>query len=309
MRKWQLSCALILGAILAFGLVEQALGATTVIDLPSTGYLAATKKLDFSSMATGTIVSGLSDGTNEVLFDTTLTVAFVPSGGWMTWSAPPYSEEASPAVLKTGLTDTLDMRLGRPVSEFGFELEPNSGVETVTVTFRVWMGGAVVSTITKTLNWASGARLCAIISDVPFSRVQVISTATDGFAVAQLRYALPTAVSKPKVSPTSPRRNARARFWAYVYPVQAAGVGGASLYLRHRESKRVRARVHGTTRWVTVRYWRLRKTVDMSVNPSTGKLSVSTTLSRSGLWQARVKYKGTAGYRPKISQDKVFRVR
>lgn len=277
-----------------------ALASTTVIDQPTAAYLAGTNKFDLSGVTNDTTVTSISDSLNQVFFDRSLVKVQVPVG-WSTWSSPPYSESATPAVLTgVGLT-SLNIQLAQPVKEFGFEMEPQDfDVATETVTFRIWMGGTIVRTVTKAVDGDAGARLMAILSSTAFSRVEISAPSGGGFAIAQLRYALGTNVSKPTVSPSRPRRGRTARFRAYLTPSAAATGGSATVSLYRWEKKRVRGR--------TVHYWRLKKTVATAFG-SGGRITASTKLSARGRWKAVVRFAGSRGYVASASAAKVFTVR
>jgi hypothetical protein len=288
--------------------VSQAV-ANTVITQPNAAYLAATNKIDFSALATGAAVSAVGDSLNQVFFDQAMTKGSVPGGGWSTWAAPPSAESTAPSVLYSYTYTALNMQLGQPVREFGFELEPDAfAIATETVTFRVWMGSTVVQTITLPVDGSAGSRLFAVLSDTAFSRVEISAPTGNGFAIAQLRYALPTSVTKPAVAPSSPKRYSTTTFVARLSPAAAGAGGSANLALYHRETKRVTRIVNGKRKRVRVAYWRLRKTVPMSV-ASWGRLLVRTKLPYRGTWLARTTYSGTMGYVAATSPSATFRVR
>jgi len=86
--------------------------------------LAATTKIDFSSVPFGTDLPSISDDDLTVAFSELLNKRGPVPNGWQTWSSPPFSEDPNPFVLVSP-SNTLTMELSRPVSIFGFEMEPD----------------------------------------------------------------------------------------------------------------------------------------------------------------------------------------
>jgi hypothetical protein len=156
--------------------------AATPIDNPDAAYLAATTKLDFSDLPDGTSVETLSDDVLFVTFSEPL-VKFTVPGNWATWSSPPFSEDPTPAVLYS-TANTLTIDISRPVSIFGFELEPSPFAE-IEFTADFYRGDSLVESITRVVDGDAGARLFAR-EDSAINRV-VITGGSD-FAIAQIRY-------------------------------------------------------------------------------------------------------------------------
>jgi hypothetical protein len=94
------------------------------------------------------------------------------------------------------------MTLSAPASTFGFEIEPNTfGVFTVTATFM--NGSTPLGSVTRDVNGNAGALLAAATSTPSITSVVVtIPSGANGFAIAQIRYALPTVAPIPSVSTT-----------------------------------------------------------------------------------------------------------
>jgi hypothetical protein len=144
---------------------------------------------DVASVPDFTSLSSITDGTLTVSFDTPLQKLSVPDI-WGTWSSPPNAESATPAVL-WDQTSSLTMSLSRPVTIFGFELEPDSfSIENFDVDFVFLNGPTVVGTISLSVNGEAGSRLfAAATQDLPFD--QIVINGTSDFAIAQVRYDLP----------------------------------------------------------------------------------------------------------------------
>jgi hypothetical protein len=172
-----------------FFLAGQAHATVTVIPQPDAAYKASTTKIDVASVPDFTSLNFITDGTLTVTFDTPLAKRTVPNN-WATWSSPPASESATPAVLWTEGPSSLNMDLSSPAVTFGFELEPNPfSTEIFTVDFIFLNGPTIVGTISLSVNGAAGARLfAATTQDLPFN--QVIINGTSDFAIAQVRYDL-----------------------------------------------------------------------------------------------------------------------
>jgi len=158
--------------------------AASPIENPDAAYLAATTKIDIDQFADGTTLDSISDGTLTVSFSDTVAKLSVPDT-WATWSSPPFSEDPTPSVLSTpGNTLTLD--LSRPVSIFGFELEPSPFGE-FDFTADFYRGDTLVESITRVVNGDGGARLFARENG---AIDRVLITAESDFAIAQVRYQL-----------------------------------------------------------------------------------------------------------------------
>jgi len=176
-----------IASILSFFLAGQVNAAVTVIPQPDAAYQASTTKIDVASVPDSTYLGFITDGTLTVTFSTPLLKITVPSG-WATWSSPPNSESATPAVLWNQGGGSLTMDLSVPVTTFGFELEPDPfSTETFNVDFVFLNGPTVVGTISLSVNGFFGARLfAATTQDLPFD--QIVINGTSDFAIAQVRY-------------------------------------------------------------------------------------------------------------------------
>ena len=158
-----------------------------IINEPNNDYLNSTTKIDISALVNGTIYPSITDGFQTVNFTPPVIKLTVPNGGWNTWSAPPFSESATPSVLYSNSSLNLTLNLSKPACIFGFELEPNP-YANIAFTVQFFSGQTLVGTITKVINGNSGARLIAAESscDNLFDRI-VIRGGAD-FSIAQVRY-------------------------------------------------------------------------------------------------------------------------
>ena len=168
---------------------------------PNSGYTSGTTLIAITP-PNGTSMSTITDGVQTVTLSTALTARTVPGGGWSTWGSPPNTESATPRVLAiyTAVT-SFTMTLSAASRIFGFEIEPNTfGVFTITASFM--NGATVLGTITRDVNGNAGALLMGASSGPPITSVVVtMPSGTGGFAIAQLRYQLPTATAIPALSP------------------------------------------------------------------------------------------------------------
>ena len=133
--------------------------AATPIDNPDAEYLAATTKIDFSGLPDGSSVDVISDDTVFVAFSQTLSKTGPVPDGWATWSSPPFSEDPNPFVLLAS-AGTLTMEISRPVSIFGFELEPSPFGE-FEFTADFYRGDSLIESVSRTVDGFAGARLFA----------------------------------------------------------------------------------------------------------------------------------------------------
>jgi hypothetical protein len=157
------------------------------ISSPSVLYTFATTKIDISGLPNFTDVGSITDGTETVSFSSTMQKRTVPGGGWATWSSPPDSESATPAVLWTKGATSVTMLLGAPTGIFGFEAEPNPfALHDITADFYD-AGDVLLGSITRSVDGAAGARLFASVDDgALFSKV--VAHSDVDFAMAQFRY-------------------------------------------------------------------------------------------------------------------------
>lgn len=173
-----------------FSLGAPARAEITVIPQPDAEYQDATTKIDIpDDVQDGTVLEGITDETLTVAFAPPVYKSSVPDN-WATWSSPPESESDTPQVLvNEDLSLTID--LSRPVTTFGFELQPFSeGPFNFDADFVFMNGGepTIVETINRTVGGRHGARLFAATSEdeLPFNRIVI--NGGDYFALAQIRY-------------------------------------------------------------------------------------------------------------------------
>lgn len=159
--------------------------AATPIDNPDAAYLAATTKIDIAELPPFSVHEAISDGILTVTFSESMTKVGPVPEGWQTWSSPPFSEDPNPFVLISP-TNILTLDLSRPVSIFGFELEPSPfGEADFTADF--YLGDTLVESVNRVVDGDSGARLFARM-DGRIDRVVILGPSD--FAIAQVRYQL-----------------------------------------------------------------------------------------------------------------------
>jgi hypothetical protein len=156
------------------------------ISSPTAGYLAATTRFDIPGEVGATFTS-LTSGSLTLSFDSPGSKRVAPGYSWATWSAAPESERAAEGTLDAlyfGDASKLRMQLSRPVSIFGFEMEPNPlAVKTFNAYFLYQ--GNLVGSITREVDGDAGARLFAFqgtIDEVQFN-------GESDFAAGAFRYA------------------------------------------------------------------------------------------------------------------------
>ena len=178
--------AVSIAALFLVLLAAQAHADITIIPQPDAAYLNSTTKIDVASVPDFTLLDFITDGTLTVTFDNAVDKRTVPDS-WLTWSAPPEAESATPAVLFQW-SNSMTMDLSLPVTTFGFELEPNPfSTENFEVDFIFLSGPTVVGTISLSVEGFAGSRLfAATTQDLPFD--QIIISGTSDFAIAQVRY-------------------------------------------------------------------------------------------------------------------------
>jgi len=169
----------------------------TPIATPTAAYTSSTDLIDISSIPDFTTgITSVTDGTQTVSFDVALEKRTVGSS-WSTWNNPPFVESSNPPVLFRTDGNSLTMTLSVLSTTFGFELEGNSfGAAEYRVTF--YEGAVAVGSITETIIGQAGAKLIdAYSTDEFFTSVRIdnIDGLANGFAIAQVRYAVPEPAS------------------------------------------------------------------------------------------------------------------
>lgn len=175
-----LSCAVLLAAFSA----SQARADFVTYGTPSPAYTGSTILLT-SPASDFTNITSLTGPFMTVTFSDPVNVRTVPSGGWATWSSPPWSETSTPQVYTPGQS-SLTLTLSNPTTTFGFELEPNPfALHSYGVNF--YQGLTLVGTINNIVDGSAGARLFgATTSTNWFNRVTISGSAD--FAIGRIRY-------------------------------------------------------------------------------------------------------------------------
>jgi hypothetical protein len=158
------------------------------ISSPTAGYLAATTRFDIPGAPYSSLLNSLTSGSLTLTFSIQGEKRVTPgSGGWATWSAAPESERAADGtldVLYFGDATKVNMQLSRPVSIFGFEMEPDEfGEQTFNAFF--YNGDALVGSVSRLVDGNAGARLFAFQGAI--DRVEF--NGTDQFAAGAFRFA------------------------------------------------------------------------------------------------------------------------
>ena len=176
-------------------------------------YLAGTNKCDTGETVFASSAHCADDGGEEAeLFPAETEVnAGVSDGGWLTWSAPPYSEYAYPwavATYESSNPSVLKIDLAKPASVFGFELEPNA-FETNLVSVKFFGSGGPASplvNVSLNVDGSSGATLFAIVCDSSSILGAYIESApaAEGFAIAELRSNAMAGIAAPKAPTVIP---------------------------------------------------------------------------------------------------------
>jgi uncharacterized repeat protein (TIGR01451 family) len=173
----------------------------TQIPQPNAAYTSGTTLIPIT-IADGATTTSLSDGTETVSLNQTMTAATVPAGGFNNWGSPPNTESSTPRVLFNDAVDTVTLSLSKPANEFGVELQTDHfGTFPLTATF--FEGATQVGSISQTVtvpgapggSAADGALLFAGQTNQAFTSVVLTNTAGggNGLAIAQVRYALASA--------------------------------------------------------------------------------------------------------------------
>lgn len=109
---------------------------------------------------------------------------------WATWGAYPDVEQdtgAMPFVLYSNGATSMSLFLAPGDNVAGFEYEPDAfQVENVSASFFD-TSGALIDTITRSVNGSGGALLFALGSDSDIGRIDISNNSGDDFSIAQLR--------------------------------------------------------------------------------------------------------------------------
>jgi hypothetical protein len=187
------------GICLLFAAVP-ALAQFAPVATPTPAYTSSTTLFSIAP-ANGISVPSITSGSQTVSFSPAPSAQTVPGGGWSTWGAPPNTESATPRVLAFFGQTAATITLSQAVSTFGFEVEPNNfGNHTFTATFL--NGSTTLGTVTLSVAGNAGALLAAATSTPSITSVTISAPTSGGFAIAQLRFALPSLTSIPTLSTT-----------------------------------------------------------------------------------------------------------
>lgn len=189
---------------LALACVAMLAGVTARADFnpiaqPTGAYTSSTTLIDISGIPDGTTnITSVTDGTQTISFDQSMTKGTAGSSGWATWNSPPAVESSTPPVLFRSNTNSLTMSLSVLSTTFGFELQGNrSDISSQFLVTFLDNALSPVGNINLLVNGNAGALLFAASTTTsPFLRVTIENTSLDaqGFAIANLRY---TAVPEP----------------------------------------------------------------------------------------------------------------
>ena len=104
-----------------------------------------------------------------------------------------------------------------------------------------------------------------------------------------------TSLTRPAVSPSKPKKGKYATFTTYLRP-GGGGVGAkVTLKLSQQLTKSERKKVGGKWRTVKVKYWKLRKTININ-GTGAEKFSTRVKLAYKGSWKAEVSATVAGGY-------------
>jgi hypothetical protein len=161
------------------------------IPQPTAAYIETTTLLDFSDPEE-TIVGGVSDGVETLIYSTSLTEYSVPRY-WKTWATPPAVETSTPRIGFTSGLSSLSIQLLRPATTFGFEIGPD-GFSKEETTAAFYSGDSLVGTLDRQPGGDGGALLFAASTTTnPFTSIVITNLTGDDFAIARQRYTLASA--------------------------------------------------------------------------------------------------------------------
>jgi hypothetical protein len=114
-----------------------------------------------------------------------------------------------------------------------------------------------------------------------------------------------TSLSRPSVSPSSPKHGKTATFTGRITPAAAVAAGTTRLSFYHSARKTVRKKVGGKWKSVKVTYWRGTTSKNMSASAD-GSLRLRYKVPYAGKWKIVSSYSGAEGYAPSSSAVKYF---
>jgi uncharacterized repeat protein (TIGR01451 family) len=195
---------------------DRTLLAGTFYFQPDAAYLAAAPNLIPITIADGATTTSLADANLTVNFSHSMMARTVP-GSWTNWGSPPNTESNTPRVLDTGSgVTTLTLNFSKPLAAFGLEMQQSAfGSEFLVsqwfngVDLMAGQGRLITVPGAPPGPAADGAKLFGYSTDEAITRVVLtVPAAGDGFALAQVRYALAESdlvvtksVSQPQANP------------------------------------------------------------------------------------------------------------
>jgi hypothetical protein len=176
-------------AAASVALTSPVLALTPVVS-PDAAYRTGTTLLGVP--ASPIAITSVADPELHVTFSTAL-LPLTVGAGWATWGSPPDTEQSNPRVLWTQGSTSLTFTFSDVLTGFGFEAQPNPfGVYDITAEF--FSGAVSLGTITRSVDGNGGARLFAAAADFGDTISSVVVTSSADFAVAQLRYTIPSGI-------------------------------------------------------------------------------------------------------------------
>jgi hypothetical protein len=177
-------------AVAAFLVAAAPALAITPVAVPDDSYRTGTTLLGVP--ASPLQLDSIGDPELTVSFSTSL-LPLTVGAGWATWGSPPNTESATPRVLWTQGATSLTFSFSEALTGFGFEAQPNP-FEVLDITAEFFSGATSLGTITRAVDGSGGALLFAAAADFGDTFTSVVVTSAADFAVAQLRYTIPSGV-------------------------------------------------------------------------------------------------------------------
>ncbi|MEP6781784.1 MAG: PEP-CTERM sorting domain-containing protein [Gemmatimonadaceae bacterium] len=184
---------------LTFAVAMAAVSANTMmaqqITAPNAGYLGSTSLMAITAANNANFTS-VTNGPFTATFSSALNARTVPSGGWSSWSASPFSETATPRVGASVDVSSLTINLSSATTIFGFEAEPDPfSIHLISAAF--FRGASMVGTASMNVDGNAGARLFAWQSAGGIDRVQLTTDAPFGLAQFRVGSAASTTTPEP----------------------------------------------------------------------------------------------------------------
>lgn len=232
------------------------------------------------------------------------------SDGRVVWRAHDESGDAQIVTWKAGVTTTVTAgdgeRFHPQVSGDRLVWESSDGVFGQICTWK--LGDSAITTLTTDAHPHMAPRVWGdrvVWQGYDDNGLQIFTAAPQPTAPV----IVPTALTKPTVSPRRPKHGSYATFSCYLAPGATRAAGArAWAYLYHRETKKVRKKIRRKWKTVKVSYWRLRKSVAMGSSLSGGcaKYSVRAKVPYKGSWLVTVKCSVPTGYSAPTAKSATF---